>query len=112
MSHLLTVIEEVIAECARQQVLHGQDNETNQDGTGPGVIWVPLAAAGTSATRTEIVFRRDYEAVPKPTWMHLVREELAEAFMEDPEGEELDTELTQTAALIVSWLTQRRRRKA
>lgn len=84
-------------------------NEALLDGTGPGAYWIPevLDTVGYTAPGTETAFRRDYEAYEAqhgaPTWMHLVREEVAEAFMED-DPVKLRDELLDVAALCVSWI--------
>lgn len=102
------VLLDVKAERARQFAAYGT-NEVLEDGTGPDVQWLlPLSIEG--ADHIEDSLRVDYEAYKAvnepshlPTWMHLVREELAEAFKEqDPEN--LRAELIQAAALCVSWV--------
>lgn len=105
--HCLTtsVLECVSAERARQYARYGT-NADIEDGTGPETRWLG-PYTGDSAEQIEKVLRKDYEdyeeEVGKPTWVHLVREEIAEAFMEsDPE--KLAAELTQVAALCVSWV--------
>ena len=99
------VLDEVRAERARQFARYGT-NEVQEDGTGPRVRWLhPL-----SSLRAEFVeegFRTDYAETERNggqvTWMHLVREEVAEAFAEtDPQR--LREELLQVAALCVSWV--------
>ena len=62
----------------------------------------------------EDICRADYEFYEKlhgqPTWMHLVREEVAEAFKEaDPTR--LEEELLQVAALCVSWVEKLQMRR-
>ena len=87
-------------------------NENLADGTGPNVRWLEspdpfLASRGAKAI--ERALRQDYEANssrnggPGTTWMHLVREEVAEAFTES-EPEALINELVDVAALCVSWI--------
>ena len=99
------VLQEILAERGRQVVRYG-DNSDLEDGTGPRVQWAfPLLYA--RADRIEMAFRVGYERYEerngKPTWMHLVREEVAEAFKEsDPVR--LREELLQVAALCVSWV--------
>jgi hypothetical protein len=39
--------------------------------------------------------------------MHLIREELAEMFCEDPDSQEAADEAIQVAALLVSWAEKR-----
>lgn len=100
----IVVLENVFEERLRQVAKYGH-NEDLQFGTGPDVQWLPEDP--DRAVRIELIFRRDYEKHEarngKPTWMHLIREEVAEAFKEsDPDR--LEAELTQVAALCVSWI--------
>lgn len=101
----INVLDEVFEERKRQVARYGF-NETLEDGVGPDAKWAhPLTAL--PATEIESDFRIEYEQHERttglPTWMHLVREEIAEAFMEsDPE--KLQAELLQVAALCVSWV--------
>jgi hypothetical protein len=85
-------------------------NQDLKDGTGPDVLWLGNTHAYLSALPAEsieLVLRREYERHDQPTWMHLVREEIAEAFKEsDPER--LEEELIQVAALCVSWVEKLR----
>lgn len=105
------VLGEVQAEVQQQQERYGKENALALDGTGPEVCWLPPEIDGPlSATAIEAVFRLDYEYLEHPpTWMHLVREEVAEAFKEK-DLEPLAEELTQAAALIVNWLVHIRQR--
>lgn len=101
------VLDRVRQERVRQRAKYG-DNLENPDGTGPDVAWLePYTYQG--AARIESDFRFSYEdweddADNGPvTWVHLVREEVAEAFKEaDPAR--LAEELVQVAALCVSWM--------
>lgn len=96
---------EVWAEIQRQQARYGADNEVALDGTGPDVHWLPAVPLG--ATEIELVLRRDYESrTGSITWMHLVREEIAEAFKES-EPTRLREELVQVAGLAVNWASRR-----
>lgn len=83
------------------------DNAETVDGTGPETRWL-LPYTNDSATEIEAALRGDYvdfEDEAPVTWVHLVREEVAEAFTEtDPEA--LRAELIQVAALCVSWVEQ------
>jgi hypothetical protein len=106
----IAVLEEVFEERCRQVARYGM-NEKLYDGTGPDVRWIPgdISPAG----EIEAIFRVDYESFEKetgaPTWLHLVREEIAEAFMEsDPVL--LEGELVQVAALCTSWIERLRER--
>ena len=100
-----TVALDVIAERARQFSRYGS-NDDLPDGSGPETRWLGPYSAD-SAEVVERTLRNDYEEfeeeVGKPTWVHLIREEVAEAFAEsDPER--LREELIQVAALCVSWV--------
>lgn len=96
------VLVEVSNERERQFTQYGT-NDDLLDGTGPGVTWLRPLASTWPADQVERNFRRDYELQPAITWMHLVREEVAEAFMED-DPVKLRSELIQVAALAVSWI--------
>ena len=103
----LTVLE-VLDERARQYARYGT-NADLEDGTGPDVRWIPNIwdAYDSTAEGIEAGLRADYEATEvtqgKITWMHLVREEVAEAFAESDPAR-LREELIQVAALCVSWV--------
>lgn len=117
----LKVLEEVFEERKRQVARYGH-NDDKADGTGPDVQWAsPLIQefmnGGFQGTAEEIekAFRAEYERNGGDTgadWMRLVREELAEVFTSDPDSEEMDGELLQVAALCVSWVESRRKRRA
>lgn len=99
------VLSEVREERERQFARYGT-NEDLEDGTGPGAPWLfPLLAQ--PAAWIEARFRREYEShelrTGRPTWTRLLREEIAEAFMEDDPAR-LRSELIQVAALAVSWI--------
>jgi hypothetical protein len=114
MNRTNEVLLDVYAERVRQEERYGHVNDKFRDGTGPLAQWLPGEAEGhLTATDIQEVFRLDYEkfeaSAGLPTWMHLVREEVAEAFQEsDPER--LDEELIQVAALCVSWVERIRNR--
>lgn len=115
---LVEVIELVTEERVRQIAAYGLNDEC-ADGTGPWARWVPLRTAGETALFIEDRMREDYEQYKTdtdgpPTWMHLVREEVAEAFKELPQLDnlKLDEELLQVAALCLAWVEFRRRRRA
>ena len=98
-----SVLQDVAAERARQFATYGT-NENIKDGTGRAWLF-PLSQKSPAAIEAE--FRENYEAhetvYGAPTWVHLVREEVAEAFAEtDPDR--LREELLQVAALCVSWV--------
>lgn len=100
-----SVLKEVAAERHQQFKQYGI-NDDLEDGTGPDATWLrPIARH--PAKRIEALLRIQYETYEyengKPTWVHLVLEEIAEAFQEsDPER--LREELVQVAALAVSWV--------
>lgn len=96
----------VLKERAAQEARYGEANLSIENGTGPRVRWLG-PYTGDSASTIQRTLRMDYEdfedAAGAPTWVHLVREEIAEAFQEtDPER--LAEELVQVAALCVSWV--------
>lgn len=104
----MKVMELVVAERARQVTQYGH-NDDLEDGTGQDSEVLPSSVYGGELTGEtfEEVCRLDYEFYErlhgKPTWMHLIREEIAEAFQEsDPIR--LEEELVQVAALCVSWI--------
>lgn len=105
------VLEAVLEERRRQFARYGS-NADLEDGTGPLTRWLmPLTNA--SALEVETMLRVDYEdyeeETGKPTWVHLIREEVAEAFKESDDAR-LEEELTQVAALAVSWIEKIRER--
>lgn len=105
------VLQAVRAERARQVARYGR-NTALEDGSGPATRWL-LPYTTDSAADVEQTLRADYEDYEEdagaPTWVHLVREEVAEAFAEtDPQR--LEEELVQVAALCVSWVETLRRR--
>lgn len=109
------VLERVLEERRRQVAIYGLDDEL-EDGTGPEANWLRHTAINLDlmdATEIEDAFRREYVRYEHqnglPTWMHLVREELAEAFKEN-KPRPLTTELLQLAALCVSWVETIERR--
>lgn len=105
------VLQAVRAERTRQVARYGR-NTALEDGSGPATRWL-LPYTSHSAADVEQELRADYEDYEEdtgaPTWVHLVREEVAEAFAEsDPQR--LEEELVQVAALCVSWVETLRRR--
>ena len=99
------VLDDVAIERSRQFREHGT-NETLEDGTGATVPWLK-PSSDINAELAEARFRLDYENREErhgqPTWMHILREEIAEVFMEsDPTR--LREELVQVAAVAVSWV--------
>lgn len=76
-------------------------------GFGGGTVSVPwlLPYSDADSGRVEAAFRADYEQYKKehgnPTWMHLIREEVAELF-DAQQPERVIAEAVQVAALCVS----------
>lgn len=99
------VLEDVRVERSFQYQKYG-DNRENEWGNGPETRWLQ-PFSHQSAVVIEEGFREDYdqweEQGAEPTWVHLVREEVAEAFRAET-PEELERELIQVAALAVSWV--------
>jgi hypothetical protein len=81
----------VYDERVRQEAEYGHLNDGLEDGTGPD--------------------REDYDKYEDenglPTWMHLVREEIAEAFELEASDPNFVTEIIQVSALCASWAERR-----
>ena len=97
------VLDEVAEERASQFAEYG-DNSGMRLGMGPEFLWLkPFGVMGAAVVEQK--FRENYEQYEKiqgqVTWMHLIREEVAEAFAEADPGR-LREELIQVAALCVS----------
>jgi hypothetical protein len=107
---MVNVIIDLVRRRETQEAKYGHVNDLLVDGTGPKVNW---AMAMGPADWVEKRMREDYEEFEAeeglPTWMHLVREEVAEAFMEDDPAR-LEDELLDVAALCVSWIERLRKR--
>ena len=110
MTHRDTLRERVLAmvrqERSRQVFLYGH-NEELEMGFGGNVSdhpWLKPYTADPSGL-VEAMFRTEYEKYEsehgKPTWMHLIREEVTELFAAT-ETEDVITEAVQVAALCVS----------
>lgn len=108
----IKVLEMVFDERVRQVARYGH-NEDLEDGFGPTICWTANAGGYDGPTAVEIqeIFRRDYEKHEalrgNPTWMHLIREEIAEWLESEPDDPEAITEALQAAALLVSWVEKR-----
>lgn len=104
----IKVLDMVFAERVSQLAKHGEAMRELPDGTGPEVRW---AEDERTAEELQEHFRREYDvcrAVPgeqygQLTRMHLVREELAEAFELEGDDPEFLKEIIQVAALFVQW---------
>lgn len=99
----MTAVVLVVGERRRQIELYGL-NEDLALGFEDGQPW--LAPYVTDPPRVvEAVFREEYEAYKRlagsPTWMHLIREEVAEMFAAQSPGDAI-VEASQVAALCVS----------
>jgi hypothetical protein len=108
----LDVLTEVMAERRRQVAQYGH-NDDLETGMGPDVCWL-LPYTTDSATEMEARLRDDYldyeEDTGAPTWLHLLREEFAEAAME-PDPVLREAEWLQVAALCVSYVQASRRKR-
>ena len=99
----VSVLLEVERERKRQFQQYGT-NEDLEDGTGGQWAWpVSMATANALEERFRVDYDKHEARHGRPTWMHLVREEVAEAFQETT-AERLREELLQVAALCVSWV--------
>lgn len=102
----IAVLEKVFEERKRQMAQHGTAMRDLPDGTGPEVQWLP-SGVEFDASGIEEWLRRDYGRASERgelTRMHLVREELAEAFELDGDDPAFVDELLQVAALCVQWI--------
>lgn len=109
----IAVLEDIFEHRVEQEARYGHVNDLLLDGTGPQETWLaPLTYL--EAGRIQIKLRADYEGFEEekglPTWMHLVREEIAEVFQESDE-QRLEEELIQVAALCTSWVERIRARR-
>lgn len=112
------VLNDVLARRHQQVTQYGM-NEDLANGTGPDVKWLYpvelnalyMTEPGATATDIEELLRQEYAEHERdtgnPTWMHLVREEVAEAFKENDPAK-LEDELLDVAALCVSWVEKLR----
>lgn len=106
----IAVLERVFAERVSQMAKHGDAMLHLPDGTGSDVRWA-LPASANPAKVLQEQFREDYDArratpgeeFGQLTRMHLVREELAEAFELDGDDPAFVEEILQVAALCVQW---------
>jgi len=101
----IKVLDMVFEERVRQIKKHGEAMRDLPDGTGPEESWL-IPFSGNTADDIQEGFREDYEERTdrgQLTRMHLVREELAEAFELDGDDPEFLAEIIQVAALCVQW---------
>jgi hypothetical protein len=102
----IAVLDRVFEERVRQVAQYGH-NEELEDGTGPDARCWARPLSGMSNKSVEREFRHEYEQHEKehglPTWMHLIREEVAEAFELAGDDPKFVEEILQVAALCVSW---------
>ena len=102
------MLDEVAADCARQDAKWGQQN--HPDGTGTDAEVVPLWQGEDFAEWAKTA--TDAAAVAGDvTWRHILLEEVAEAFAESDETK-LRTELVQAAAVASQWVEAIDRRSA
>lgn len=107
MNRTASVVNDLVRERCRQKDTYGEAQHL-EDGTGERAFWL-YPVSGLPADTIEAYLRDDYEHRNEISWMHLVREEVAEAFKEsDPVR--LQEELLQVAALCVSWVEDIRSR--
>lgn len=101
----IRALEMVFQERNRQMSLHGDAMAYLPDGTGPDERWLaPLSYVEAIEVQEEL--REDYEtraSLGQLTKMHLVREELAEAFELEGDDPVFVEEILQVAALCVQW---------
>lgn len=103
----IAVLERVFEERKAQIAKHGEAMRSLPGGTGPDATWLPVRGATlTPAKEIQEDFRYEYEQASEQgrlTRMHLVREELAEAFELDQHDPAFVDEILQVAALCVQW---------
>lgn len=105
------VLRDVFEERCQQEARYGDVNDLHENGTGPDLQWLKPWTTDDAVT-IEKKLREDYDSTGRiPTWAELVREELAEALLED-DVDLLASELIQVAALCVSWVERLRARRA
>lgn len=97
------VLDDVGRERVRQVNRYGHNDDLDL-GMGPDIRWL-LPYTSDSAHSIEKGLRDDYEDFEedagKPTWLHLIREEVAELFQEG-DLRRVEEEAVQVAALCVS----------
>ncbi|MBT2566620.1 hypothetical protein J7I84_08950 [Arthrobacter sp. ISL-85] len=98
------VLVEVADERGRQTAKWGQQDHPN--GTGPAKLPMPYGSgswsAAVAAERLKLITECSAQ-VGLCTWLHILREEVFEAFAEDDPAK-LRAELIQVAAVAVQWV--------
>lgn len=95
---------EVADERERQNVKWGEQNHPN--GTGPAKLPMPYGSGSWSAAvaaQNLTLLTNCAAQVGQCTWLHILREEVFEAFAED-NAAKLRAELIQVAAVAVQWV--------
>lgn len=112
----MAVTNRVIREVGAQERRWGL--KSWPEGTGPTVHPIAPLAKRAYAYASELrdIWRAEtdtLEANQMVTWRDLLLKEVLEVAAEDPslENQDLDTELTQVAAVCVSWLKDRAKRR-
>lgn len=97
------VLEDVFNERGRQRALHGP-NDDIPFGNGPETRWL-LPFTSLPASKIQGDLRAEYEDFEeengRPTFVHILREEVAEAF-EAGTLEDFERELVEVAAVAVN----------
>jgi len=109
----LRILAQVVQERTRQDAKWGEQNHPS--GTGGYVRWAAQIARDDDASTICRTARRDTDNSARNggvTWRQILLEEVAEAFAEahDPWSSTLSAELTQVAAVAISWLGALERR--
>ena len=111
MTPLERVLILIMDEHSRQWKLHGSTNPCLEMGFGSSVRATPwlMPYSDSDSGRIEAAFRADYGDYTNthglPTWMHLIREEVAELFDTKVTADTIE-EAVQVAALCVSLCEQ------
>lgn len=98
------VLLEVADERGRQDQKWGEQNHPN--GTGPAKLPMPYGSGSWSASvaaQNLTLITRCMAQIGQCTWLHILREEVFEAFAEDDPAK-LRAELIQVAAVAVQWV--------
>ncbi|MEW9874019.1 hypothetical protein [Arthrobacter sp. HS15c] len=98
------VIAEVAAERERQKIKWGEQEHPN--GTGPHKLPMPYGSGSWSATvaAERLTLLTNCAAqIGQCTWLHILREEVFEAFAEE-DPVKLRAELIQVAAVATQWV--------